>query len=245
MDLGIKGKKALVLGSSSGIGKGIAQALAQEGVEVVLASRSLEHLRKTQDEIKASHIVEIDLRDKNSGIEVIEKTTKLCGEIDILVGNTGGPTKGYFLDIADEDWETQYQNVVLSTIQATRTVIPSMQNKQWGRILLVTSIAAKEPVAKLTVSNVLRAGLLGLVNSVSKEIAPMGITFNSILPGYTKTERLKELGVDLSDIADSIPAKRLGTPEELGNVAAFLCSQQASYLTGQAILYDGGLSASI
>lgn len=245
MDLGLNRKNALVLGSSAGIGKGIATALADEGATVILASRSKENLSKAIEETGARHGVEIDLLEKDSGTTVVAKAKELCDSIDILVTNTGGPTKGYFLDISDEDWEQQYQNLVLSTIQAIRACLPDMQAKKWGRILLVTSVAAKEPISKLTVSNVLRAGLLGLVNSVSNEFAPMGITINSLLPGYTETERLTELGADLNVIADSIPAKRLGNTSELGALATFLCSTQAAYITGQAITYDGGFSASI
>lgn len=245
MDLGIAGKGALVLGSSSGIGSGIARALHAEGARVCLLGRSSERLQAACAEMGTKEYVVADLRKPNEALNSIAEARRLLGSVDILVTNTGGPPKGTFETIADSDWNEQFQNIVLSTMQCARAVLPEMRERRWGRILLITSIAAKEPIAKLTISNVLRAGLLGFANSFSREVAGDGITVNSILPGYTMTDRLKELGRDLDEIASSVPAKRLGTPDELGSLAAFLCSDLAGYITGQAICYDGGASHGI
>lgn len=145
------------------------------------------------------------------------------------------------MDVSSPMWQEGFQGLWMSAVEGIRAVLPGMQERRWGRIVLITSVAAKEPVANLTVSNALRAGLLGLANTLSREAAPHGVTVNSVLPGYTKTERLTELGVSDESLSAQIPARRLGRPDELAALTVYLCSQQAAYITGQAIAVDGGL----
>ncbi len=240
MDLNIKGKRALVMGSSAGLGLGIAKSLIAEGAQVAICARDSKKLEHIKNEIHAHLAIPVDLSKPKSSIELIKNVNERWGGIDILVTNTGGPPQGFFADITTEQWQIGFQSLWLSATEAISQVIANMKENKWGRILLVTSVAAKEPMTRLTVSNGLRAGLLGVAKSLSLDVAPLGITVNALLPGYTRTERLKELKVDESQMISRIPAGRLGEPEELGALVAFLCSQQAAYITGQAIACDGG-----
>jgi 3-oxoacyl-[acyl-carrier protein] reductase len=165
--------------------------------------------------------------------------------LDILVVNTGGPPKGALLDIADSDWNEQFQNLLLSSIQLFRSAFPLMKAEGWGRCIVVGSVAAREPIDGLTVSNILRAGILGLINTASRQFAAAGVTVNAILPGYIDTERLREVSKDIEGLATQIPVGRIASIDEVGQLAAYLASVQAGYLTGQAITLDGGLSRSI
>lgn len=240
MDLGLKGKRALVMGASTGLGRGVAEAYIAEGAKVAICARNKEKLEATKEAIGADLAISTDLSEPGAAKQLVEQVTKEFGGVDMLVINTGGPAKGLFPDISDDQWQLGFQSLWLSAVDSIKAALPNMKENNWGRILLITSIAAKEPIPQLTVSNGLRAGLLGLARSVSHEVAESGITINSILPGYTETERLQELGVDLGKIAEQIPARRLGTTQELGALAAFLSSNQAGYITGQTISIDGG-----
>jgi len=245
MDFGLRGRVALVFGGSSGIGRGIASVLVREGARVVICARDEERLNKAAREIGAIGCVRGDLSVVGEARRVVEEVITRFGRVDVLVTNTGGPAKGTFTDISREDWLAGYQSLWLSAVEAMQAVLPRMGEAQFGRIMLVTSVAAKEPIPKLTVSNGLRAGLLGLVRSLSHEVAANGITVNAILPGYTKTERLEELGISEEKLTSGIPARRLARPDELGALAAFLASEQAGYITGQAIAVDGGVMRGI
>jgi 3-oxoacyl-[acyl-carrier protein] reductase len=239
MDLQLEGKRALVLGASAGLGRAIAQALVQEGAAVAIASRDVGRIQAAAREIGAAHGLVCDLSRPGAGAQVVEAAAKQLSGLDILVTNTGGPPKGRFHEITTAAWQAGFQSLWLSTTEAVNAALPGMRAQKYGRVLLVTSVAAKEPMAGLTVSNGLRAGLLGLAKSLSIEVAADGVTVNALLPGYTRTERLKELKVDDSMLAQ-IPARRLGEPEELAALAAFLASPRAAYVTGQAIAADGG-----
>jgi len=240
MDLLIKDKVALVFGASKGLGKAIAASLVREGVRVVIAARSRERLEQAMAETGAIGCCTVDLQVEGDGPRVVEKIVQKYGAVDILITNTGGPPNGFFADIDNVLWKDQYQNLVLSPVEIIRAALPAMQRQQWGRILLVTSVTAREPIAGLTISNVLRTGLLGLVKSLSNEVASQNITINALLPGYTKTRRLIDLHIDEEKICGEIPARRLGTPEEFAHLASFLSSEQAGYITGQMIACDGG-----
>lgn len=241
MDLGIKGKKALVLGSSAGIGKAIARELAQEGVKVALCARNRERLLKAQKETNAFGVIVKALGNKTAGRQAVKQAEQKLGGLDILVFNTGGPPSGTFRETAPKAWDAGYRNLWRSALEAISAALPFMRQNGWGRIIIITSFAAREPVPELMVSSAFRAGMLGLVKGLSREVAAEGITVNSVLPGYTKTERLKELGLELKEMADKVPAKRLARPEEPGKLTAFLCSEAAGYITGQSIACDGGL----
>ncbi len=236
----IKDKVALVFGASKGLGKAIAAALAQEGATVVIASRNRKQLEKAREETGAAGLFTVDLQLEGDGAGVVEETLRRYGSVDIVVTNSGGPPNGLFDDIDNTVWKNQYQNLFLSPIEIIRAVLPHMKQKQWGRILLVTSVTAKEPIPGLTVSNGLRAGLMGLIKSLNNEIAAENITVNGLLPGYTRTERLIDLKIDEEKISKEIPAGRLGRPEEFGHLACFLASEKAGYISGQMIACDGG-----
>lgn len=240
MDLGLKGKKALVMGGSTGLGFAIAEALAQEGARVAICSRGEDALQKAARQIGAAAAISTDLSKPLAGAKIVEEVSKKLGGLEILVTNTGGPPKGKFQDITPEGWQAGFQSLWMSAVDAMRTALPAMRAQKWGRIVLITSVAGREAMAGMTVSNGLRAGLLGLTKSAANDVAVDGVTINALLPGYTKTERLAELGVADEVIAANVPAKRLGRPEELGALAAFLCSEKAAYITGQCIACDGG-----
>ncbi len=245
MDLKIAGKRALVMGSSSGLGLAIAQTLIQEGAKVALCAKNELKLKNAATEIGAAAAFPCDLNQPQAARHLVQSVLDQFGKIDILICNTGGPPKGNFTEISTEHWQTGFQGLWMSTVDAIQGVLPGMKAQNWGRILLVTSVAAKEAMAHLTVSNGLRAGLLGLTKSLSHEIAPHGITVNAVLPGYTRTERLRELGIAEEKMTSQIPAGRLATPQEFAALTVFLASEQAGYVNGQAIACDGAYMRSI
>lgn len=246
MQLGLDGKKALVFGSSSGIGKAIVESLLKEKSHVVINSRSTDRVhgavtefQKTFDSKNIFGVV-ADLSKKDEASRAVKEAQGLMKGLDVLVVNTGGPAKGSFEDISTEQWLFDYQNLWISFVDAVKASLPEMKKKNFGRILLVTSLAAKEPLKGLTTSNGLRAGLSGLCKSLSNEVAAYGITVNVILPGYTNTDRLKELKLSEDAIKGLVPMGRLGHPQELADLVTFLSSERAGYITGQCIAVDGG-----
>lgn len=241
MDLQLKGKKALVMGSSTGLGRAIAESLIGEGVDVYLCSRSEEKLREVAGAIGAKGFFAADLSRAGEARAVTERALREAGALDILVTNTGGPKKGTFDEVSDEQWHLDFQSLWMSAVESMKVALPSMKERGFGRILMVTSIAAKEPLTALTTSNGLRAGLAGLVRSVATEVAAKGVTLNLLLPGYTATDRLKELNLSDERVRQLVPAGRLGDPRELADLAAFLASPRAAYITGQSIAVDGGV----
>ena len=245
MDLNISGRRALVFGASKGLGRAVARELVQEGVRVAIVSRDPARIAATAAELGAIGIAGDVSKPGNCGALVAAAAKALGGPIDILVTNTGGPAPGTFERISPADWQAGFDNLWMSTIESVLAVLPSMREGKWGRILAITSIAAREPQPGLVISNALRAGLLGLVNSVSRDVAGAGITMNALLPGYTATDRMAELGVNDATMGAKIPAGRIGKPEEFAALAAFLASDRASYITGQAIAVDGGFLNSI
>jgi len=241
MNLNLQDKTALVWGSSQGIGKAMAKSFIDEGVTTCLCSRNEESLKLTAQEIKTNHWITADLSKPNQGKQsIFDAKDKLEKDIDILIINTGGPEKNNFLDVTIEQWQKDYQNLWLSSVEALQAVLPSMKKNNWGRIIFITSIAAKEPLSGLTTSNGLRAGISGLVKSISNEFSQFGITINTICPGYTNTDRLKALNLSGETVKNLVPTGRLGRPEEIGNLATFLASDLASYINAQSIAADGG-----
>lgn len=244
MDLGLRTRRALVMGGSSGLGRAIAQALIQEGARVAICARGAERLASTAAQIGAEGIV-ADVAKPDAARHLVTEAERRLGPLDVLVVNTGGPPPGKFLELADDAWRTTFEALWMSSVSAMRAALVGMRARRWGRVVVVTSIAAREPVANLLLSNALRAGLHGLVNALSKEVAADGVTVNALMPGYTLTERLEELRLDEAALTRQIPAGRLGSSQDFGAVAAFLCSEQANYITGQALACDGGLLQSI
>jgi 3-oxoacyl-[acyl-carrier protein] reductase len=240
MELKIKNKTALVFASSEGLGKAVATALINEGVRVAICSRSEERISATAKEIGAAAYYEVDFGVEGAAKEVCEKVLKDLGSLDILVTNAGGPSKGNFMDISSSQWQADFQSLWISVNEAMQAVIPSMQTNGFGRILMITSMAAKKPIPGLTTSNGLRAGLGGLAKSAAIELAPSGITVNCMLPGYTNTNRMKALNLAEEQVSKMVPAGRFGEPHEFASLAAYLASEQAAYITGQSIIVDGG-----
>lgn len=237
MDLKLKGKRVLILGSSSGLGFAIAKAYAEEGAIVGITSRDLKKAEASAAQIPSSKPFAVDLSQKNSGCTLIES----FGHVDILITNAGGPPKGKFSDLSSNEWCDAYKGLWMSAIDTIKAALPYMKKQKWGRIIMSTSTSSREPIPDLTISNAYRPGLLGLMKSVSQEVAFEGITANAIMPGYTKTKRLEEFKISEENLVEDIPAKRLGLPEEFAALALFLGSEQAAYITGQAIACDGGL----
>jgi len=244
MDLGIKGRRALVMGASRGLGRASAEALIVEGAVTAICARNKARLDRTAQDIGAQGFP-ADLSNPGAAAQLVNNVVARLGGLDILIVNTGGPPPRNFDNTTDGDWREAFEAVWMSSVSAIRAALPGMRMRRWGRILLVTSIAAREPISNLLLSSGLRAGLHGLVNALSKECAGQGITVNALMPGYTLTERLVEVGVKEEEIAARIPAGRMGRPAEFAALAVFLASDQAGYITGQAIACDGGLLQSI
>lgn len=244
MDLGLNDKRALVTGASRGLGKAVAAALRAEGAAVAICARDAARIEAAAREIGAIGFT-ADLSAAAGADAVLRQATDRLGGIDILVVNTGGPPGGTFDAVTDEAWRHAFDALWMSTVQLIRGCLPGMRERRFGRIMIVTSVSAREPLPSLMISNALRPGLHGLINALSREVAGDGITVNALMPGYTLTERIRELGIDEKKAAAQIPAGRLGRPEEFGALAAFLASEQAGYICGQAIACDGGFLRSI
>ena len=241
MDLKLKGKRALVMGSSTGIGRAVAESLIREGAQVVLCARGDERLQVAVKETGAVAGFACDLTVAGAASALVKKASEHLGGLDILVTNTGGPRKGTFDEISASQWQEDFQSLWMSFVESVQAAAPAMRKQKYGRILLVTSLAAKEPVPGLTTSNGLRAGLTGLAKSLANEVAVEGITVNVLLPGYTATDRLKELKLTDERVKQMVPAGRLGEPSELADLACFLASPIAGYITGQSIAVDGSV----
>ncbi len=239
MDLGLETKRALVTGASKGLGKAVAGALRTEGAAVAICARDAGRVAAAAKDIGAVGLVG-DLSIPGAAANIARQAIEKLGGVDILVVNTGGPPAGTFETTADEAWRRAFENLWMSTVDLIRGCLPGMRERRFGRIMIVTSMTAREPLAKLMISNALRPGIHGLVNALSREVAGDGITVNAIMPGYTLTERLRDIGIDEEKIAAQIPAGRLGRPEEFAALATFLASEQAGYICGQAIACDGG-----
>ncbi|KGD85772.1 SDR family oxidoreductase [Rhizobium sp. YS-1r] len=262
MDLGLTGKRALVLASSRGLGLGIAKALAAEGANVLLVGRSGDRLAENCKAINAegkgkAEWVWGDIADDNFVAAMVNAVREKLGGIDILVNNTGGPTPGTTEDMTADKLDTFFQSMVLRVITLTNALLPQMKEQGFGRILTVASSGVVEPIANLALSNTLRSALVGWNKTLATEVANFGITANMLLPGRIHTDRIDELdganakrtGKSLEDVRaaslKTIPAGRLGKVEEFAAAGAFLCSVPASYVTGTTLRVDGGASRSI
>ena len=250
MDLGIKGKVALVMGASRGIGRGVAEALAREGANVAVSSRSGELLEQLVGELGGeARAFPADTGDLDRMGELPAEVSEALGPVEILVTNTGGPPPGGTFDNPREEWEATYRALVLAPRTLVEAALPSMRERGWGRIVNVASSSVKEPIPSLALSNAHRMATVGLFKTLSVEVASEGITVNTVATGRFATERLFDTQgsiVAAEEAArEQVPAGRLGTPEEYGDLVAFLCSERAAYLTGTVIPLDGGLLRSV
>lgn len=257
MDLGLKGKTALVAAASQGLGFAVANELAHEGASLVICSRREDAINSAAESIRNETGADVlavaaDVSISGDIERLIAAGIERFGRIDILVTNSGGPPAGAFDSLNREAWDDATRILLTSVVEMTRLVLPGMKKRGWGRILNVTSIASKQPVENLMLSNSLRAAVTGFAKTLAAEVAADGITVNNILPGYTRTERLEELidflankeGLSADEVkarwAAEIPMRRLGEPREFAALAAFLVSDRASYITGSSIAVDGG-----
>jgi 3-oxoacyl-[acyl-carrier protein] reductase len=253
MDLGIKGKTALVCASSKGLGRGCAQALAEEGVDVTIVSRTKQDIERTAAEIASSTGVKVKPLAADITTDAGRKAAlELCPDPDILVNNAGGPPPGRMQDWTRDDWIAALDANMITAIELIKGTIDGMVDKGWGRVVNITSSSVKAPIAILGLSNGARSGLTGFVAGIAREYAGKGVTINNLLPGPFDTDRLKGVFVAMSAAQDisieeakklsaaNIPVGRLGQADEFGRMCAFLCSQHAGYMTGQNILMDGG-----
>jgi 3-oxoacyl-[acyl-carrier protein] reductase len=256
VDLGIRGKVALVAASSKGLGRAVAEELAAEGAHLVICARGKDVLDKTAESIRQKTGVKVvavaaDVSNPSDAARVAKAAFDELGKVDILVTNSGGPPSGTFENLTPEMWDAATSLLLKSAVELTRAVLPGMKERRWGRILNVTSIAAKQPIEGLMLSNSLRAAVIGFARTLANEVAPFNVTVNNLLPGYTRTDRVQELahaaggkGGSSTDIISrwekEIPMGRLGEPREFAALAAFLASERASYITGSSIAVDGG-----
>ena len=250
MDLGLEGRTALVMAASRGIGKGIAGALAREGARVAISSRSEEALAAAAEEIGADvRTFPADTRDLDRLRALPGEVANALGPVDILVANTGGPPGGGALDNSQEEWEEAFRSLVLAPRVLIEQVLPGMRERGWGRIVNVSSSSIREPIPGLALSNANRMAALGLLETLADEVSGDGVTVNTVATGMFATDRLadRQGSLEAAEAAakERIPARRLGQPDEYGDLVAFLCSERAAYLTGVVIPLDGGLLRSV
>ncbi|MGC8972757.1 MAG: SDR family oxidoreductase [Thermoproteus sp.] len=253
----LKGKTAIVTAASRGIGKGVARVLAREGANLVIASRDLERLSRTASEIRSEFGAEVvpvqaDLTKRADVAKIVETAARSFGGVDILIYNTGPPKPGTFMELTEEDWDYAVRLLLMSAVWLTKDALPYMIEKRQGRIIYITSLTLKRPLPNLTLSNVIRLSIAGLVKTLAYQLAQYNILVNGVLQGYVETERVLEVARDraaregkplddvLKAMAGEIPLGRMAKPEEIGELVAFLASERASYITGSLISIDGG-----
>ena len=258
MDLGIKGRVAVVAASSQGIGLATAEAFAAEGCQVAMCARNRERLQAAAEKIGNEHLAEVvaeafDVTNRAAVSRFVATVAAKFGGVDICVTNAGGPPAKGFLAASPEDWQKAIDANFLSTVHFAREVIPLMQRQKWGRIITITAVSTTQPGDELEHSNAVRAAVVGLVKSLANEFGKDGILVNNVGPGFTATERLQELAKARSAAtgkseqefleawAADAPLKRLGEPRELAETIVWLASERASYITGQTVLVDGGM----
>jgi 3-oxoacyl-[acyl-carrier protein] reductase len=256
MDLGLRDRVAIVAAGSKGLGRAIAGTLAAEGARVVICARGVDALESARQAIADAggqcHAVLADVSVPGDAAKVVSEAEATFGPVDIVVTNSGGPKSGRFETLSPDDWDNATRLLLSSAVAFARAVLPGMRARKWGRIINVTSIAAKQPVDGLMLSNSLRAGVVGFARTLANEVAADGITVNNLLPGYTRTERVVDLSNQMATAGGTtpdeivrrweadIPMRRLGEPHEFAALAAFLASEKAAYITGQSIAVDGG-----
>jgi 3-oxoacyl-[acyl-carrier protein] reductase len=262
VDLGIKGRVAVVAAASKGLGLAVAKEMAKEGARVAICSRSREQIENAAEAIRALTRAEVlsevvDVRDEGQVKAFFRKTCERWGRIDICVTNSGGPPSKLFSETQTDDWRAAVDLLLMSAVFFAREALPRMKEQKWGRFVAITSYTVKQPADGMLLSNSVRAGVTGLVRTLANEYAPYGITVNNVCPGYTATDRIGELAATIAErqsvtpeevIAGwekQIPARRLGTPEEFAAVVSFLASERAGYVNGTSVSVDGGIVRSL
>ena len=258
MDLGLAGKVALVAAASKGIGRACARALAAEGARVAMCARSRDELERAAGAIRKETSAEVlavptDVRKAEEVSALVARTVDAFGGVDVLVTNAGGPTPGLFDQMSDADFEAAFELNLLSTVRLIRAALPHMRRRGWGRIVNIQSTSIKQPIDGLLLSNAIRPGVAGLSRSLVHEVSRQGITINTVCPGRILTDRSRSFlesraqaaGVPFDDFVkqdtESIPAGRIGQPEEVASLVVFLASERAAYVTGVSVPVDGGL----
>jgi 3-oxoacyl-[acyl-carrier protein] reductase len=257
MDLGLQDCKALIVGASKGLGNACARSLANEGARVFICSRNEQELKRAAADIGAAGFCAVDIAQPAAAKRVVAEAIAALGGLDCLVTNAGGPPTGSFEQAGDRDWDIAYQLNLMSAVRVIREALPALKASGRGRIVNLTGYGVKEPMTDLVVSDSIRAGVTVMAKTIASDLAPYGITVNNIAPGPIMTDRLTEilsaraktLGVTPDEqfrhLSESIPVRRMGQPNEIGDLCAYLCSPQAGYLTGQTIVVDGGINRSI
>jgi 3-oxoacyl-[acyl-carrier protein] reductase len=246
MDLGIAGRRAAVAAASKGLGYGVARALAAEGVRVAVCGRDADTIEAAAENLGSDAVpIVADVSSPEGASGFVRDARAALGGIDILVANAGGPPPGNFASVTVEQYLDAFELNCHSTIAMCYEAVPAMREQQWGRVVAITSIAVRQPIGGLILSNTARAGLTGFLKTLAREIAADGVTVNSLLPGLHATERIASLYGSGGDPAAGIPAGKIGDPSDFGRVAAFLCSDHANYVTGSAIAVDGGADAAL
>ncbi len=258
METGLRNRVAIVAASSKGIGRAAALGLAAEGTNLALCARSADALHETAEEARRLYGVEVyaetfDVSQDDRIRQFADAVHNRFGRIDVCVTNAGGPPAKTFAETTMEEWDRAYQLNLRSTVSFAHAVLPYMQQRRWGRLIAITSVAVKQPVLELVLSNSIRTGVLGLVRSLATQFGPYNITTNNVGPGYTATARVKELALASAqatgrstaeyeaEVAKDIPLRRLARPEEVADAVVWLASERAAYITGQTILVDGGV----
>jgi 3-oxoacyl-[acyl-carrier protein] reductase len=257
MNLGLKNKVALVTASSKGLGRASATALAQEGAKVAICARDGKTLKAAADDIANATRSEVlaipaDVNSSKDIERVVKETARHFGGLHILVTNAGGPPAGYFAEFDDRQWQEAFNLTLMSVVRLVRAATPYMQSQQWGRVINITSLSVKEPIDNLILSNSIRAAVHGLAKTLANQLGQYGITVNNIMPGYIHTDRVEQLAQHtaqrtgqpvadvLAEMGKPAPVGRIGQPEELAALVAFLASEQAGYINGVSIPVDGG-----
>lgn len=251
MDLQIAGRIALVTGASRGIGYAVAEGLVREGARTIVSARDAETLEAAAARLREHggevHAIAADVATPRGVSTLVKRARALVGDPELLVSNAGGPPSGLPSTLDDAAWAKGFELTLMSAVRLARAVLPAMRKAGWGRIVHVTSLSVREPVLSLTLSNAFRSGVTAFARTLATEVAEEGVTVNNVAPGYTATARLQDLFADdyaRARLLATIPAKRFGSPEEIAAAVLFLCSQGASYMTGQTLLVDGGVVGS-
>ncbi len=258
MDLGLKNRNVIVAAASDGIARAAAEKFAAEGARVAICSRDAKKLSAAAAQIRersSAHVLAqpLDVTDEKAVDAFVKHVGEEFGGVDVCVTNAGGPPPKMFFATTTEEWHRALELNFMSSIYFARAVLPWMQKNHWGRLVTITSVTVRQPVSDLIYSNAVRAGVLGLIKSLSNEFGKDGITVNNVAPGFTATERLKqliakrsqEMGISFADfeagLGGEAPLKRIGQPEEVADAIVWLASERASFITGQTLLVDGGL----